>query len=84
MSKLSHSHQPSMNLIERQRLAKEGIMPEPSGDALSNGENCVICWRPIECSGFLCACEECGGDGLIDEEATDEIFSNNGPFGVGA
>jgi hypothetical protein len=84
MSKLSHSHQPSMNRIERERLVKDGVLPTPSDEALENGEVCAICWKPTECNGYAGACEECGGDLVLDEEAFEEIVQGHGQFGVGA
>jgi len=84
MSKLAHSHHPSMNRIERDRLVRDGILPEPSTEALESGEACVFCWRPTECTGYVGACEECGGDAVLDEEAFDEIIQGHSQFGAGA
>jgi hypothetical protein len=85
MSKLSHSHQPSMNRIERDRLVATGIMPEPGADDIEGGYFCAICWRPLaEETGRPCACVECGGDADIDEDAVAEIIGEHGQLGVGA
>lgn len=84
MSKLAHSHQPSMNQIERHRLVRDGILETPSTEALESGEACAICWRPTECTGYAGACAECGGDLALDEEAFEEMVNGHGQFGVGA
>jgi hypothetical protein len=73
-----------MNQIDRDRLIRDGILPVPSEEALENGEACAICWRPMECTGRPDACEECGGEGVLDEEGIEEAVGEHGQFGAGA
>ena len=47
------------------------------------GAVCAICHKPfMELYDRPLACEDCGGDGVLDEQAIEEVKSNNVQLGV--
>jgi hypothetical protein len=48
-------------------------------EQMEDGEVCTICTMPfVEDYGYPLACEECGGDGVLFTNATDEVKIQNG------
>jgi hypothetical protein len=73
-----------MNMIERHRLVRDGILPTPTEDEIAEGYVCAICWRPTEEMEGPRACSECGGDATLLEDDIEEAINEAGQFGVGA